>query len=97
FSRDWSSDVCSSDLAGPVLACNPDLFERLDTPLRTEADVSFEAKERASTEGGEWRIWSASADDGAEVARIDYGEMGRTETRLMIDRKSVVEGKKGGR
>jgi hypothetical protein len=71
--------------AGPVLACNPDLFERLDTPLRTEADVSFEAKERASTEGGEWRIWSASADDGAEVARIDYGEMGRTETRLMIE------------
>jgi hypothetical protein len=90
--RDLALDLCMIKslafslvfvTATPVWACNPELFARLDTPLRDEADMALDVAEIASTEGGEWRIWTPGKSGEGEVARIDYGEMGRTETRLL--------------
>lgn len=71
--------------ATPALACNPDLFARLDLPLREAADVALDVSEVQSTEGGEWKLWQGSDGSTDEVARIDYGEMGRLVTRLFMD------------
>lgn len=69
----------------PALACNPALLERLDQPIEEQADETREVAEIQSAEGGEWKIWTTAAGGTAEVARIDYGEMGRSQTRLLIE------------
>ncbi|SMQ71988.1 hypothetical protein SAMN06295905_1974 [Devosia lucknowensis] len=69
----------------PALACNPGLFERVDQPVRDTADISFDVAEIQSTEGGEWKVWRDADGDTNEVARIDYGEMGRLETRMVVE------------
>ncbi|GEM_PF-3432530 len=72
--------------ASPALACSPSLHERLDQPLRETADDTFDVSEVQSVEGGEWKVWQRPDGSGAEeVVRIDYGEMARLETRLVID------------
>ncbi len=70
--------------AAPAWACNPDLYHQLDTHPSGEPDMSLDVEERASTEGGEWRIWKQGTNAVTEAVRIDYGEMGRVETRLVI-------------
>lgn len=69
----------------PAIACSPALFERLDVPLREEADSSRDVAEIQSTEGGEWKIWQGADGATEEIARIDYGEMGRSEARLLVE------------
>lgn len=69
----------------PALACSPGLLERLDRPMQNEADVSLDVAETQSTEGGEWKLWEREDGSTEEVARIDYGEMGRLETRLIVE------------
>lgn len=70
--------------ATPALACNPDLIGRLDLPVRDDGDVRLDVAEILSTEGGEWKVWLGPNGEAEEIVRIDYGEMGRVETRLLI-------------
>src|SRR5690606_41826346 len=69
--------------ASPVLACNEALFVRLDAPPGTEPGVSIDVTELGSTEGGEWQIWPDGAGS-VEMARVDYGELGRSASRLVV-------------
>ncbi|MBJ3783370.1 hypothetical protein [Devosia sediminis] len=69
----------------PVLACNPALVERLDAPVRDDADTVLDVAEIQSVEGGEWKVWMGDDGTAEEIVRIDYGEMGRLETRMVLD------------
>lgn len=68
----------------PALACDPALFDRITVPMPTLADETIDVSELTSTEGGEWQVWRNA--DGAvdQLARIDYGEMGRVAARLVV-------------
>src|SRR5690606_41017410 len=95
FSRDWSSDVCSSDLSTmavflPRLARLTARFvvtEDLPTPPLPEATSSTRVLEPGSAKGmvrpsaWPWAAWLPAVALGSPT----------------IDRKSVVEGKGGGR
>lgn len=70
-------------MASPVLACNEALFARLDAPPGTEPGLSIDVTEIGSTEGGEWQIWPDEAGT-VEMVRVDYGEMGRSASRLVV-------------
>src|SRR5690606_39950184 len=80
FSRDWSSDVCSSDLAFAALVITSHGRQVFDitTGLTTLPD------------GG--RIYDALTDVEVEAALIEYVEGQYIDAS---DRKSVVEGKRG--
>src|SRR5690606_40396393 len=85
FSRDWSSDVCSSDLgrAGvPVLVSQP------QDPLQARAGPA------AAVERGRRRRRRASGVGGG-VAAAAAGARRQAQGRL--DRKSGGEGKRAGR
>ena len=71
--------------ATPALACSPALFERLDAPLSAPPDESIDVAEIRSVEGGEWQAWRGGDGAAHEVARIDYGEMGRLVSRLVVE------------
>jgi hypothetical protein len=71
--------------ATPAMACSPGLLERLDLRMQDGPHLSLDVAQTQSSEGGEWKLWQRADGSTEEVARIDYGEMGRLETRLLVD------------
>src|SRR5690606_40482272 len=88
FSRDWSSDVCSSDLkSNPALAGE---VERLDA-LSKQLD-QVETLEKALAGGSAPAAgYTALAREALAMGRLDLAE------RALADRKSGVQGETGGR
>src|SRR5207249_9140816 len=85
--RDWSSDVCSSDLAVPSM-----FLDELPQEGIEHLDLSSSMASRARIME-DWRGGSAAADEGW----IDAGVVLRPRKKEAdtTDRKSVVEGKGG--
>jgi hypothetical protein len=73
-------------LATPAFACDGGpLFEMMAAPLSGKPDTSFDVSEVGSTEGGSWEVYfKADGKTLANLVRIDYGESGRLETRLIV-------------
>src|SRR5690606_39679957 len=91
FSRDWSSDVCSSDLFVVTGTDAADVLAGAFAGHPNEIEEGRAARLAALREG--------SIDDLALVARtggISYIVAGEPGRRMATDRKSVVEGKGGG-
>lgn len=74
-------------LAGPATGCPG---TRLDAfvaaPLPKRADREIDAAERRSAEGGVWQVFGGgrAKEKPTNVVRIDYGETGRREERLVV-------------
>src|SRR5690606_40787398 len=82
FSRDWSSDVCSSDLPRPCAPVADQASDRSTLMFGKRATFPDTAASRAPGAG-------AAPETGAAQAR-------QPTVREESDRKSVVEGKRGG-
>jgi hypothetical protein len=73
-------------LASPAFACDGGpLFEMMAAPLSGRPDTTFDVSEVGSTEGGSWEVYlEPGGNDLANLIRIDYGEGGRLEARLIV-------------
>jgi hypothetical protein len=73
-------------LSTPAFACDGGpLFEMMAAPLSGQPDKTFDVSEVGSTEGGGWEVYfKPDGKSLANLIRIDYGESGRLETRLIV-------------
>ncbi|UYO01045.1 MAG: hypothetical protein KIT02_07540 [Devosia sp.] len=78
-----TASLMSLALVSPAVACTPELYSRLEQSLPSDPDETIETLDIQSTEGGEWQVWHKQGR-ARLVARIDYGEMGRQETQLVV-------------
>src|SRR5690606_40916199 len=97
FSRDWSSDVCSSDLVGPGSSSHLGM-----AMLEHQAGISLQ---QIPYPGFPQIITSILNNDvqagfmvpGIAMAQVKAGKARALAITSLEDRKSVVEGGRGGR
>src|SRR5690606_39518200 len=73
FSRDWSSDVCSSDLTAPVYRLDSDREYLADTWVKIPFSRSFRDKTSASA----WLAYSHRSFIASALARSEERRVGK--------------------
>src|SRR5690606_39525960 len=90
FSRDWSSDVCSSDLPK-----GPGALVRREYEIGRGVPCIYAVYQDKSGKAEEYALAYAAGLGGARANIIKTTFKEETETDLFGDRKSVVKGKRG--
>src|SRR5690606_41119633 len=83
FSRDWSSDVCSSDLQDQTLAVIMDVVRRYDVDGVQFDDYFYPYASEVEKTGGfpDDDTWQAYQKSGGQLTRDDWRRENRSEER----------------